>query len=145
LRERNGERPATDDAVNGAWKFSGIRNARISKPSFKKSLAQVVLAELSGSDTCLAAGLVVRGHAPVLVLCRELIAAGLDPDRAMEVFRGATLALHIRTIGQAAGLELNSHGTAFVTLRARRAASPVRKSLSGLYRLAPQLEKRGGG
>jgi hypothetical protein len=89
-----------------------------------------VRADLTGSDTASALGITARGAAPVLILCRELIAAGLDPDRAMEIFRSGTLALHVRTIGQAAGLEINSHGTAFVALRARRAAPSMRRGHS---------------
>jgi hypothetical protein len=82
---------------------------------------QDIRAELSGSDTCTAAGITARGTTPVLSLCRQLLAAGLDPDRAMEVYRGATLALRIRSIGEAAGLEINSKGTGFV-----RTAPPAR-------------------
>jgi hypothetical protein len=83
-------------------------------------------AELSGSNHCTAARITARGAAPVLTLCRQLLAAGLDPDTALEVHRGALLALRVRSIGEAAGLEINSHGTAFVALHKRRAASPMR-------------------
>jgi hypothetical protein len=100
---RNGERPATDCTVNGALKTSGIGNARTSKPNTNKS-QDPIRAELFGSNTCTAGNLTAHGHAPVLVLCRQLIAAGLEPDRAMEVFRGATLALRVRSIGAAARL-----------------------------------------
>lgn len=89
---------------------------------------QAIRAELIGSDTCTAGDITATGHAPVLALCRALLAAGLDPDQALEVFRGATLALRVRSIGEAAGLEINSHGTAFIAVRERRTASPVRKS-----------------
>jgi hypothetical protein len=89
-------------------------------------------AELTGSDTCISAGHTVRAHAPVLAMCRQLLAAGLDPDQAMEVYRGATLALRVRSIGEAAKLEINSHGTAFVARRERRTASPMRQTDSPL-------------
>lgn len=82
--------------------------------------------ELTGSNVCTAAGLTARGATPALALCRQLLAAGLDPDHALEVYRNGTLALRIRSIGEAAGLEVNSHGTAFIALRERRAASPMR-------------------
>jgi hypothetical protein len=65
---------------------------------------QVIRAELFGSDTCTAGDLTAHGHAPVLVLCRQLIAAGIEPDQALEVWRGATLALRVRSIGAAARL-----------------------------------------
>ena len=65
-----------------------------------------IRAELAGSDSCAAAGLTVTGNAPALVLCRELIAAGLDPDRALDVYRNGVLALRIRSIGEAAALDV---------------------------------------
>jgi hypothetical protein len=79
-----------------------------------------------GSNTCTAVDITARGTAPVLALCRQLLAAGLDPDQALAVYRSGTLALRVRSIGEAAGLEINSHGTAFVALRERRTASPMR-------------------
>src|SRR6516225_3215569 len=39
----------------------------------------VIRAELFGSDECTAAGLTISGRAPVLALCRQLIADGHDP------------------------------------------------------------------
>src|SRR5262245_10107645 len=57
-------------------------------------------AKLIGDDTCTATGIT----APALALCRQLLAAGLDPDQALEVYRGATLALRIRSIGEGAPL-----------------------------------------
>jgi len=49
----------------------------------------------------------------------------------MEVYRGATLALRIRSIGEAAGLEINSKGTGFVPARAIRTAPPMRPNEKG--------------
>jgi hypothetical protein len=72
------------------------------RPNGRNSLA--LYAELTGSDTCTAGGITARSHAPALALCRQLLAAGLDPDAAMEVYRGATLALRIRSIGEGAQL-----------------------------------------
>ena len=83
-------------------------------------------ADLTGAEICTSMGLTARASTPILALCRELLAAGVDPDQALEVYRGATLALQIRSIGEAAGLEVNSKGTGFVPLRAVRAASPMR-------------------
>jgi hypothetical protein len=78
----------------------------------KVNAAAPIGAELSGSNTCSAAGLTVTGHAPVLAMCRQLLAAGLDPDTAMEVYRGATLALTVRSIGEGARLAVRDdrHG-----------------------------------
>ncbi|MFZ0148143.1 MAG: hypothetical protein WAM72_07305 [Xanthobacteraceae bacterium] len=76
-----------------------------------------IRAELSGSTICSAAGHVAISQTPVLALCRELIAAGHDPDQPLEVYRGETLALRVRSIGEAAKLNLNSKGTAFIKCR----------------------------
>jgi hypothetical protein len=53
------------------------------------------------------------GAAPALALCRKLVEAGHDPAPALEAYRGETLCLHIRSIGEAAGLtvEDSRHGT----------------------------------
>jgi hypothetical protein len=99
-----------------------------------------LFAELSGSDTCTCSGMTGHGNAPVLALCRQLIAAGLDPDQALEVYRGAVLALRVRSIGEGAQLTVkdDSRGTPrFVAYRpgpderghgACGGASPVRQS-----------------
>jgi hypothetical protein len=106
---------------------------------------QPVRADLLGSDQCSAEDFDARGAAPVLILCRGLIRAGLDPDRAMEVYRGATLALTVRSIGKGACLEVNGAGTGVKTYRQRRrAASQAQKSRPGPCRLAPRPAKRGG-
>jgi hypothetical protein len=100
-----------------------------------------IFAELHGSTICEAPGHVVRGHAPVLVMCRKLLAAGIDPDTAMEVCRGATLALRVRTIGEGAQLTVKDDNRGvprFIAYRPgpdERAggacgdASPVRQSM----------------
>jgi hypothetical protein len=87
--------------------------------------------ELTGANTCTGVGITARSTAPVLALCRELLAVGLDPDRAMQVYRGATLALRIRSIGEAARLEINGEGTGFRPARLPDAASPVRPNEEG--------------
>src|SRR5260221_8501408 len=63
-----------------------------------------ILAELIDSSQCQAEGLVARGHAPVLMLCRQLLAAGFDPDTPLETYRGTTLCLRVRTIRAGAAL-----------------------------------------
>jgi hypothetical protein len=87
-----------------------------------------VRADLTGSTSCTAAGISVTSNTPVLSLCRRLLEAGHDPDTRLDVYRGATLALIVRSIGEAAHLEINSHGTGFVRHRDGRPASPMRKS-----------------
>ena len=98
----------------------------VATPSRKPS--QVVRAELVGSDRCLAAGYVTRGTAPVLAMCRKLVAAGINPAASLECYRGTTLAITVASIGQGAGLKLNGHGSGFRAVYDGVAASPVRKS-----------------
>jgi hypothetical protein len=65
---------------------------------------QGIRAELVGSDTCTAAGEIARCAAPVLAMCRKLIEAGFDPSRTLLVYRGETLCLTVRSIGEGAAL-----------------------------------------
>jgi hypothetical protein len=44
----------------------------------------------------------------------------------LEAYRGDTLALRVKSIGQAAGLEVASHGAGFIRAPERRRASPLR-------------------
>jgi hypothetical protein len=86
-----------------------------------------LLAELSGSTICSIAGQVAIGHMPVLALCRALIEAGHDLSTPLDVYRGDTLALHIRSIGEAARLTVDEHnGTRFAKWKpfCRSAGSP---------------------
>ena len=85
-----------------------------------------VCAELIGSDHCSALGIVATGNTPLLRLARLLIRAGFDPTTPLEVYRRRTLALRVRSIGEAASLEINGDGTGFRRLRAPDAAPPVR-------------------
>jgi hypothetical protein len=66
----------------------------------------MVRVDLAGSDTAsVACGLTVRSlRSPVIRLCRKLVAAGHDPAEPAEAYRGSTLCLHIRSIGEAAEL-----------------------------------------
>jgi hypothetical protein len=85
-------------------------------------------AEISGSDRCTALGLDVRANAPVLMLCRLLVEAGHDPTLRLEAYRGDVLCLSVRSIGEAAELEINGDGTGFRRRRAPDAAPPIEYS-----------------
>src|SRR5262245_11680381 len=98
----------------------------LSKPSPNQTQERL-RAEIVG-PTCTAAGVTANGSAPVLALCRQLLAAGLDPDKALDVYRGATLALRVRSLRQAAELEINSKGTGFARRSDVRTASPMRQT-----------------
>jgi hypothetical protein len=69
-------------------------------------VASPVLGQMIGSDKATAAGITVRGPAPVLGLCRALVAAGADPNRPLHAYRGDVLALKVRTIGESAKLSV---------------------------------------
>jgi hypothetical protein len=72
-----------------------------------------IRAELIGSDTCTAMGIIARAHAPVLTLCRLLIEAGHNPTARLEAYRGSTLCLTVRSIEEGATLRTASHGVGF--------------------------------
>ena len=63
-------------------------------------------AELIGSDICSALGITARGFTPVLALCGLLVTAAHDPNAPLEAWRDTVLCLKIRTIGEAADLEV---------------------------------------
>jgi hypothetical protein len=113
----------------------GWRARPISNKS-DRSETQPLSAELTGANTCTAGGITARGTAPALILCQQLLAQGLDPDTALAVFRNGTLALRIRSIGEAAELEINSKGTGFLPTRAVRTAPPVRQKGQGVISVA---------
>jgi hypothetical protein len=69
-----------------------------------------IRAELFGSDTCTALGVAARANAPVLLLCRMLVAAGHDPGTPLEAYRGDVFCLKMRTISEAAWLECGATG-----------------------------------
>ena len=92
-----------------------------------------ISAELAGSNECCTEGHVAQGASPVLALCRKLIDAGFDPYSPLEAYRDAILALRVRSIGEAAGVEINSAGTGFVRHRAVRTALLVRKTEGGRH------------
>ena len=66
--------------------------------------ATAIVAQITGSNRCDAEGLTVTGHAPVLAMCRRLIEAGYDPARPLHAYRGDTLCLKVRSIGEGAKL-----------------------------------------
>jgi hypothetical protein len=96
--------------------------------------AQVIFAELIGSNTCTAAGVTVVDHAPVLALCRALVTAGQDPNRPLHAYRGDVLCLYVRSIGEGARLTIEDDRYGRPRLRRWRnrargcgAAPPVRQ------------------
>jgi hypothetical protein len=98
---------------------------RLYNPEDFRSL---IRAELTGSDGCSALGITISSSSPVLALCRKLVQAGYDPSTPLEVYRGEILALGIRSIGEAAALEINAYGTGFRPRRGADAAPPMRQN-----------------
>jgi hypothetical protein len=84
-----------------------------------------IRAELAGVDCCSARGVTAQGQAPVLVLCRLLLEIGCDPATPLDAYRGDVLCLQVRSIGEAAALEINAKGTGFVARCSVRTAPPV--------------------
>jgi len=87
-----------------------------------------ICAELTGSDTCAALGPTVKSGAPVLALSRKLIEAGRDPGTPLEAYRGDTLCLRVRSIGEAARLRMDTDKTGrpvFKREKTTARASPI--------------------
>ena len=100
-----------------------------------------LFAELIGSDTC-TAGITAIGNAPVLKLCRLLVEAGHDPDTPMHVYRGATLALKLRSIGEGAALAVrDDHRGAPRFVRYRSAPAGRARECAGVT--AHRANRRG--
>src|SRR6516162_8039272 len=103
--------PATGDR-GARQKTLSWRDGAEHKPShFSRQAA--IRADLIGSDICTALGLTINSSSPVLALCRALIEAGHDPATPLEAYRGETLSLRVRSIGEGAGLQVNSQGRGF--------------------------------
>jgi hypothetical protein len=60
-----------------------------------------------GDRWCSALGITATSNAPVLALCRRLIEAGHDPSARLEAYRGTTLSLRVRSIGEGAKLTVH--------------------------------------
>jgi hypothetical protein len=84
-----------------------------------------IRAVLTGDDRCAALGLTAQSASPVILPCQRLVNAGHDPNRPRHAYRGSTLALRVRSVGEGARLEINHHGTGFIARREGGAGSPV--------------------
>jgi hypothetical protein len=93
-----------------------------------------IRAELSGDRRCSAIGITATGNAPVRTLCRRLIEAGHDSTLPLEAYRGTTLSLRVRSIGEGAKL------TVYEGTRGR----PRFKLADDLARLGAHERRRAG-
>jgi hypothetical protein len=91
----------------------------------KFDIPDAICAELIGSDTASAAGISVTAYTPLLELCRRLIAAGHDLATPLHAYRGLTLCLKVRSIGEAARLRISPAGVGFKRLPRGSTASPI--------------------
>jgi hypothetical protein len=116
-----------------------------SRISAKYSPPQAIRASLLGEHTIVAPGVATcTASAPILELARLLIARGVDPTTALRIYRGDTLALRVRTIGEAAGLQINGKGNGCKKCPAAVGiAPPMRQTGGGHVRPAP-ASKCGG-
>jgi len=80
------------------------------KTYWKGGKIQPIRAEIVGNSQAMAAGVTVQGKAPVLSLCRQLIAIGHDPQTPLEAYRGKVLCLRVRSIGEGAKLRVKEDG-----------------------------------
>ena len=103
---------------------------------FEQPLSTALLAEAIGSHRCEceAFSIVGTGYSPILNLCRSLLAAGVDPDAALIVYRKGILSLRIRSIREGARLVVKDDGNTgrprFINdySQTRAATSPIREN-----------------
>ena len=106
--------------------------------------AAAITAKLIGSDTIICAGKTTISLTPILTLCRELLVEGFKPETPLAAFRDGRLAVSIRSIGEAAALEINARGTAFIRKPDRRMAAPVRQNGQAGTKGQGQRQRAGG-
>jgi len=115
---------------NGQSYATGDPTAR---PVVKPHRHAVMRAELINVTTATvrALGITSCAATPVLELCRTLVAAGVDPTTPLAIYRGGTLALRVRSVGESAGLIVKTDRSGRPRFRKRHAlgdaaVSPMR-------------------
>jgi hypothetical protein len=96
-------------------------------------MTNAIVAQLSSDSIASVAGSTIAVHigSPVLALCRKLTEAGYPSSAEVECYRGETLSLHVRSIGEAAKLYVAATTTGRPVFRRehnRAPASPMRRS-----------------
>jgi len=85
-----------------------------------------IRAQLAG-DICTALGITTKSDSPVLALCRKMVDVGHDPATPLEVYRGETLALQVKSIGLGARMQVNGNTRlVFAGEGKRRIGPPMR-------------------
>src|SRR5262245_21055302 len=72
-----------------------------------------------------ASSIAVAVGSPVLALSRKLVGLGVDPATGLECYRGEMHCLTVRSIGEAATLQIGSHGSGFRRAEKGAGASPI--------------------
>jgi hypothetical protein len=103
------------------WNAPRKRELRHTSRS-EQPLTPFITAQLTGSHHCEALGIVAKGRAPALALCRQLLVAGIDPDTALVVVRNGILSLRIRSIREGARLTVEDGETGIPKFRLVRPA-----------------------
>ena len=86
------------------------------------AMSNAIIAHLSSDTIVTALGLTVTSGIPVLALCRKLIESSTYASSTpLNAYRGDTLSLKVRSIGEAAKLEI-SGGKGAGSFRPRRRA-----------------------
>jgi hypothetical protein len=106
--------PLAGGAVRKAV-YNGKRDLSISNRGAVDT-EPTIRAELIGTDIATRLGTTARNNSPVLELCRSLIGAGHNPSARLEAYRGSTLCLTVRSIGEGAQLRTATHGVGFERL-----------------------------
>src|SRR5437868_3032071 len=87
---------------------------------------QAIRGQLIGDHTVIAPGFATcTANTPILELARLMVARGVDPRTALEIYRGKVLAIRVRSIGEAANLRTATHGTGFEWLPRCTGAPPI--------------------
>jgi hypothetical protein len=82
-------------------------------------MSNAIIAQLSSDTYATALGTTVRSPSPLLALCRQLVVSSTyGSSTPLDAYRGAMLCLRVRSIGEAAKLEID--GTGFRSIRGRR-------------------------
>ena len=80
----------------------------------------MIIAQLSSDSIASALDITVTAETPVLALCRKLIESSTYASSTpLDAYRGATLRLRVRSIGEAAQLQMGTTGSGSPRFRAR--------------------------
>jgi hypothetical protein len=103
-RKRDGKNPGRLRGLMGKDTRGVTKRER---EFYRRSANNPIRAQLAG-DICTALGLTAKSDSPILALCHKLVDAGHDPATPLAAYRGDTLALRVKSIGQGAQLRVTA-------------------------------------